>query len=60
MAVPKKKVSKSKRKMRRSHLKTKILKTNFVEDKNSGELRRPHHIDKKTGEYKGRKIVDLD
>ena len=50
MAVPKKKVSKSKRKMRRSHLKAKLLKTNFVEDKNSGELRRPHHIDKKTGE----------
>ena len=46
--------------MRQSHLKTKLLKTNFVEDKNSGELRRPHHIDKKTGEYKGRKIVDPD
>ena len=60
MAVPKKKVSKSKRKMRRSHLKAKLLKTNFVEDKNSGEMRRPHHIDKKPGEHKGRKIVDPD
>jgi len=60
MAVPKKKTSKSKRKMRRSHLKNKLLKVNFIEDKNSGELRRPHHIDLKTGEYKGRKIIDPD
>ena len=58
MAVPKKKTSKSKTKMRRSHLKNKINKINFVEDKNSGELRRPHHLDKKTGEYKGRKVLD--
>ena len=58
MAVPKKKTSKSKTKMRRSHLKNKINKINFVEDKNSGELRRPHHLDKKTGEYKGRKVID--
>tara|TARA_B100001167_G_C16641618_1_gene244355 strand:+ start:43 stop:225 length:183 start_codon:yes stop_codon:yes gene_type:complete len=58
MAVPKKKTSKSKSKMRRSHLKNKINKINFVEDKNSGELRRPHHLDKKTGEYKGRKVID--
>ena len=58
MAVPKKKTSKSKSKMRRSHLKNKINKINFVEDKNSGELRRPHHLDKKTGEYKGRKVLD--
>ena len=60
MAVPKKKTSKSKSKMRISHLKRKLSSVKYVEDKNSGELRRPHHIDKKTGEYKGRKIVDLD
>ena len=58
MAVPKKKVSKSKRKMRRAHLKGKLLKITYVEDKNSGELRRPHHLDKKSGEYKGKKILD--
>jgi len=28
-----------------------------VEDKDSGELRRPHHIDLKTGMYKGRQIL---
>ena len=58
MAVPKNKISKSKTRMRRSHLKGKLLKINYVEDKNSGELRRPHHLDKKTGEYKGKKILD--
>jgi large subunit ribosomal protein L32 len=29
----------------------------YVEDKNSGELRRPHHIDLKTGMYKGRQVL---
>jgi large subunit ribosomal protein L32 len=29
----------------------------FVEDKNSGELRRPHHIDLKTGMYRGRQVL---
>ena len=44
--------------MRSSHLKKKLSNINYVEDKNSGELRRPHHIDKSTGEYKGKKIID--
>jgi large subunit ribosomal protein L32 len=29
----------------------------FVEDKVSGELRRPHHIDLKTGMYRGRQVL---
>ncbi len=29
----------------------------WVEDKKSGELRRPHHIDLKTGLYKGRQVL---
>ena len=29
----------------------------YVEDKDSGELRRPHHLDLKTGMYKGRQIL---
>jgi large subunit ribosomal protein L32 len=42
--------------MRRSH---DALKSNaYVEDKDSGELRRPHHIDLKTGMYKGRQIIE--
>ena len=58
MAVPKKKISKSKSRMRISHLKKKLESIKYIEDKKSGELRRPHHIDKTTGEYKGRKIID--
>jgi large subunit ribosomal protein L32 len=41
--------------MRRSH---DALGTNaYVEDKDSGELRRPHHIDLKTGMYRGRQVM---
>ena len=58
MAVPKKKTSKSKSKMRISHLKKKLATIKYVEDKISGELRRPHNIDKTTGEYRGKKIIN--
>ncbi|GJM03296.1 MAG: 50S ribosomal protein L32 [Rhodomicrobium sp.] len=56
MAVPKRKVTSMKRGHRRS---TDALKSNsYVEDKESGELRRPHHIDLKTGKYRGRQIIE--
>lgn len=55
MAVPKKKVSKSRRDMRRSHLA--LSMPTWVEDKESGEFRRPHHIDLKTGRYRGRQVL---
>jgi large subunit ribosomal protein L32 len=55
MAVPKRKTSPSKRNMRRSH--DALSKPTYTEDKNSGELRRPHHIDLKTGMYRGRQIL---
>ena len=29
----------------------------LVEDKDSGERRRPHHIDLKSGKYRGRQIL---
>jgi len=29
----------------------------YIEDKDSGELRRPHHVDLKTGMYRGRRIL---
>ncbi|HMN52239.1 MAG: 50S ribosomal protein L32 [Xanthobacteraceae bacterium] len=55
MAVPKRKTSPSRRGMRRS---ADALKTTaYVEDKDSGELRRPHHVDLKSGMYKGRQIL---
>ncbi len=55
MAVPKRKTSNSKRKMRRSHLG--IVGINVVLDKDSGEPRLSHQIDKSTGMYKGRQIL---
>ena len=56
MAVPKRKTSKSRRDQRRSH--HKIKETNIVEDKKSGEYRLSHHLDLKTGMYKGRQVID--
>lgn len=56
MAVPKRKTSPSRRNMRRAHH---ALKPNsFIEDKDTGELRRPHHVDLKTGLYKGRQVIE--
>lgn len=56
MAVPKSKITSSKRGMRRSH--DKLANPTYIEDKDSGELRRPHHIDLKTGKYRGRQILE--
>ena len=56
MAVPKRKTSKSRRNKRRSH--HKIIGANIVEDKKSGEYRLSHHLDLKTGYYKGRQVLD--
>ncbi len=56
MAVPKSKITKSRRGMRRAH--DAICPTAYIEDRGSGELRRPHHIDLKTGMYRGRQILD--
>ena len=55
MAVPKRKTSPMKRGFRRS---ADALKGSaYVEDKDSGELRRPHHVDLKTGMYRGRQVL---
>tara|TARA_B100001179_G_scaffold118052_1_gene84368 strand:- start:306 stop:485 length:180 start_codon:yes stop_codon:yes gene_type:complete len=56
MAVPKRKTSKSRRNKRRSH--HKIKEVNIVEDKKSGEFRLSHHVDLKTGFYKGKQIFE--
>jgi large subunit ribosomal protein L32 len=55
MAVPKKKVSRMKRGQRRSA--DALAAPTYIEDKNTGELRRPHHIDLKTGMYRGRQVL---
>ena len=56
MAVPKRKTSKSRAGKRRSHIK--FVTKNVIEDKNSGEHRLSHHLDLKTGTYKGRQVLD--
>ncbi|MBF0679091.1 MAG: 50S ribosomal protein L32 [Devosia sp.] len=55
MAVPKRKTSPMKRGFRRSA--DALANPTYVEDKDSGELRRPHHVDLKTGIYRGRQIL---
>ena len=57
MAVPKRKTSTSKKRMRRSH--HKLSSVNIVEDKKSGEYKLAHHIDLKSGFYNGKKILDI-
>ena len=55
MAVPKRKTSRMKRGHRRSA--DALQAPTYVEDKDSGELRRPHHLDLKSGMYKGRQVL---
>lgn len=55
MAVPKTKISKRNRNMRRSH--DALTVENWVEDSHTGEPKRRHHIDLKTGMYKGRQVL---
>jgi large subunit ribosomal protein L32 len=55
MAVPKKKTSKSKQGLRRSHLA--LSKINVIIDKDTGEYRLPHHIDSSSGKYNDRTII---
>ena len=56
MAVPKRKTSRSRAGKRRSHMK--FSSKNRIEDKKSGEYRLSHHLDLKTGLYKGRQVLD--
>lgn len=55
MAVPRRKTSPSRQGMRRSH--HALDAPTYVEDKDSGNLRRPHHVDLKTGMYRGKQIL---
>ena len=57
MAVQKSKKSKSRRDQRRAH--HALKSPSVTEDKNTGELVRPHHICLKTGMYKGEQVIDV-
>lgn len=56
MAVPKRKVSRMKRGHRRSA--DALKKPTYIENPDTGELHRPHHIDLKTGIYRGRQVIE--
>lgn len=56
MAVPRSKVSRMKRGFRRSA--DALVSPIYVEDKETGNLRRPHHIDLKSGKYRKRQILN--
>lgn len=57
MAVPARKTSKAKKKLRRAHLK--IAKPEISFDKEIGDYRRSHHVSLK-GYYKGHKVTDKE
>lgn len=56
MAVPRSKTSPMKKGQRQSH--DALTAPTHVEDKDSGERRRPHHICLKSGKYRGRQILE--
>ncbi|MEC8201339.1 MAG: 50S ribosomal protein L32 [Pseudomonadota bacterium] len=56
MAVPNKKVSKSRRNKRRAHDSLKTM--SYTECPNCGELKRPHHVCGACGYYGGREVVE--
>ena len=57
MAVPKRKVTRSRRDMRRSH--DALTPANFQEDSHTGEYKLRHHIDLKSGMYRGRQVLEV-
>ncbi|PIR22288.1 MAG: 50S ribosomal protein L32 [Deltaproteobacteria bacterium CG11_big_fil_rev_8_21_14_0_20_45_16] len=58
MAVPKKKTSKSRGKMRRSHWK--VSAPGLSVDKKSGLFVMPHRVCPTTGMYKGKRVVNVE
>jgi len=58
MAVPKRKTSKSRRDMRRTHKKTAAISITTCAQ--CGEPKRPHHLCMSCGTYKGRTVIDTD
>ncbi len=56
MAVPKRKVTPSRRNMRRAH--DALSNAAYAECPNCGELKRPHHVCSACGSYDGREVVE--
>lgn len=55
MAVPKSKVTRSRRNMRRAH--DALKAASYAECGNCGELKRPHHVCPSCGQYKDREVT---
>lgn len=55
MAAPKKKTSKSRRDMRRSHIS--VMPKNLMVCPNCGSMKLPHHVCPSCGFYNGRQIL---
>jgi len=58
MAVPKKKVSRSRRNQRRAH--DSLVATVSHECANCGEMKLPHHVCGACGHYKEREVFEAD
>jgi large subunit ribosomal protein L32 len=58
MAVPKKKTSKSKQGMRRSH--DSLSVPSYVECSQCHEMTRPHHACAHCGYYKGKEVMEVE
>ncbi|MDP6565499.1 MAG: 50S ribosomal protein L32 [Alphaproteobacteria bacterium] len=56
MAVPKKKISRSRRNQRRAH--DALKSAAYVECQNCGELKRPHHVCAACGYYNDREVSE--
>ena len=56
MAVPKSKISNSRRNMRRSH--DSLSQTNYSECSNCGESKLPHNICSHCGYYNGKQVAE--
>ena len=55
MAVPKSKITRSRRNMRRSH--DSLTPATYAECGNCGELKRPHHVCASCGHYNDREVI---
>ncbi len=58
MAVPKRKISKSKRDKRRTHKKTSAPTLSTCPQ--CGEAKQPHHACPSCGSYKGRSVIETE
>ncbi|MHC8509498.1 MAG: 50S ribosomal protein L32 [Rhodospirillales bacterium] len=58
MAVPKKKVTRSRRNQRRAH--DALTPGKAAECSHCGEMKRPHHVCPACGHYREREVVEAD